>query len=274
MSRNVTITLIVATACGLYFLGIIVTQIIFGLLPSSEIVTALGASGFSSLVISVIVYLVIWFGGKKLGTPDAPMSLGLVGKTIVVAIAIAALAGGVSTSLSRVQDAKELKARSVKLQESATAAREAEATRQASITPEQRAAENAKREARAKESAKKVAIEKAAKEAKIAAEVAMTISRQRAFFGAKALKESMKDPETFEIKEVLSMPDGTACYTYRAKNSFNAMLQGQAVLTGNPKNIELLVDGHDDTKFVNAWNKGCVGKAGIVITSEIKRRLD
>ena len=48
--------------------------------------------------------------------------------------------------------------------------------------------------------------------------------------GAKLLKAGMKDPESFQLKQLLVMPDGSACYTYRATNSFNAKLEASAVL--------------------------------------------
>ena len=278
MSRNVTITFAVAIALGLYFLGGITTQLMTGLLLGSDVVMALGMSAMVTVLLSGIVYLVLWFGGKKIGLPDRPMPLGTVGKSVAAVLAVAALAGGVSTSMDKAQEANVSKVQAAKMAESAKAAREAEAQRLAALTPEQRAAEIAQREAAAKQAAAKAAAVKAAEDAKQAAvaakDEAVKLARARALMGAQALKKSMKDPDTFELKEVLFMDDGTACYTYRAKNSFNAMLRGQAVLTSNAKNIELLVEGHDGNKFVNAWNKGCAKKSGEDITSLINRMMD
>jgi hypothetical protein len=277
MSRNVTITFAVAIALGLYFLGGIVTQLIAGLLPSSDAVMALGVSVLATVLLPGIVYLVLWFGGKKIGLPDRPMPLGTVGKSVTAVLAVAALAGGVSTSMDRVQEANASKAQATKVAENVKAAREAEAQRLAALTPVQRAAEIAQRETAAKQAAAKAAEAKAAEDAKKAAiaakDEAVKLARARALLGAQALKKSMKDPDTFELKEVLFMDDGTACYTYRAKNSFNAMLRGQAVLTSNVKNIELLVEGHNGNKFANAWNKGCAKKSGEDITSLVNRML-
>ncbi len=277
MSRNVTITFALAIALGLYFLGGIATQLIAGVLPNSDAVMALGVSVLVTLLLSGIVYLVLWFGGKKVGLPDRPMPLGTVGKSFAAVLAVAAVAGGVSTSMGRVQEANAAKARATKVEENAKAAREAEAQRLSALTPAQRAAEIALRETAAKQAAAKAADAKAAEDSKKAAlaakDEAVKLARARALMGAQALKKSMKDPDTFELKEVLFMEDGTACYTYRAKNSFNAMLRGQAVLTSNVKNIELLVEGHNGNKFVNAWNKGCTKKSGEDITSLINRMM-
>jgi hypothetical protein len=51
----------------------------------------------------------------------------------------------------------------------------------------------------------------------------------------KALKNSMKDPDSFELKSLIVHPSGTACYEYRATNSFNAHIAGAAVLTPKGK---------------------------------------
>jgi hypothetical protein len=83
----------------------------------------------------------------------------------------------------------------------------------------------------------------------------------------------MKDPDTFELKDVIYMDDGSICYTYRAKNSFNAMLQGDAVVESSPKGIKMLVSGHDGNRFVSAWNKHCAKKTGKDLTDVIKMAI-
>ena len=77
--------------------------------------------------------------------------------------------------------------------------------------------------------------------------------------GAQALKKASKDPDSFEMKEVNLMPDGAACYTYRARNSFNAMLQGEAIMTDKGK---LLVHEQNGNTFVSAWNRSCTKDGG------------
>jgi len=82
--------------------------------------------------------------------------------------------------------------------------------------------------------------------------------------GALALKNASKDPETFELKAATVMADGTTCYSYRAKNSFGAMLAGDAVLTSSGK---ILVHEKDGNAFVSVWNKNCTKAGGNDIAS-------
>ena len=49
--------------------------------------------------------------------------------------------------------------------------------------------------------------------------------------GATLLRRAMKDPEAFDLTSLVIKPNGTACYEYRAKNSFGAVLPSSAVLT-------------------------------------------
>ena len=80
----------------------------------------------------------------------------------------------------------------------------------------------------------------------------------------KVLKNSMKDPDSFELKSLIVHPSGTACYEYRATNSFNAHIAGAAVLT--PKG-EFLTQEHNGNAFVTAWNKGCTPADGEDMTA-------
>lgn len=93
-----------------------------------------------------------------------------------------------------------------------------------------------------------------------------------ALHGARTLKASMKDPESFELKQLLLMTDGTACYTYRAKNSFNATLQSSAVLTQG-KAMQFLVESKDGNRFVTTWNAKCAKATGDDLTSLVSGLL-
>ena len=84
--------------------------------------------------------------------------------------------------------------------------KESEKQRIAAMTPEQKAAS-----------------EKRITQQAVAAEV------------AKKIKNAMKDPEAFELKSLIVKPNGTACYEYRAKNSFGAILPSSAVLSSKGK---------------------------------------
>lgn len=120
-----------------------------------------------------------------------------------------------------------------------------ESSRRASLTPEQRAAEDA---AKTKRDA----------QLQIAAAVALR------------LKNATKDPAAFELITLIVKPDGTACYEYRAKNSFGAILPSSAVLTTKGK---VLLREHDGNIFVSAWNKACVPPGGDDIAAIVTRTI-
>lgn len=90
--------------------------------------------------------------------------------------------------------------------------------------------------------------------------------------GARKLKLAMKDPESFEIKSLIVKKNGTACYDYRATNSFNAKLQYSAVLTTIG---EIFSQEHQPEKFRKVWNKDCTQPGGVDLTnsSNLKRWL-
>ncbi len=94
------------------------------------------------------------------------------------------------------------------------------------------------------------------------------IQLQIAGIGALHLKKSMKDPEAFELKSALVMPNGSACYEYRAKNSFGAMFPGNAVLTVDGK---ILIQERSGAVFVKTWNKECTIAGGTEIAATLKR---
>lgn len=76
----------------------------------------------------------------------------------------------------------------------------------------------------------------------------------KAVFAAATLQGASKDPASFELSSVDVHSDGPVCYVFRAKNSFNAMLQGRALLQ---KNGKILVQEHDGNRFVRSWNESC-----------------
>lgn len=120
------------------------------------------------------------------------------------------------------------------------AAQAAESKRIAALTPAQKLAEDEK----------KKADEKAAKEKSDK----FALRAPLALLGAKQLKASAKDPATFEFQSIYLAEDGSACYEYRAKNSFGAVLPNSAFMDLKGK---ILLKEHDGNKFVKAWNKSC-----------------
>ena len=119
----------------------------------------------------------------------------------------------------------------------------AEEQRVASMTPEQR--ENEK-----------------------AAKAKRDTQLQMAGAGALTIKKAMKDPEAFELKSLVVKPNGTACYEYRAKNSFGAILPSSAVFSSKGK---LLTQERDGNSFVAVWNKECTLAGGDEIADLVKR---
>jgi hypothetical protein len=80
---------------------------------------------------------------------------------------------------------------------------------------------------------------------------------QLAVHGAKHLSDSMRNPDSFKLAEVLMMDNGAVCYTYRAQNGFGGMNVGSAVLsrTGQFRTNET-------SGFHTLWNKECANKTG------------
>lgn len=102
------------------------------------------------------------------------------------------------------------------------------------------------------EAARKAAEEdrKAAEEAEFQTDV-VTVRRVRA---------AMKNPDSFKLERALRMADGTLCLSYRATNSFNAIIPGHAVATKR----EILITGHDGLQA--RWNARCAKKSGTDVT--------
>ena len=85
--------------------------------------------------------------------------------------------------------------------------------------------------------------------------------------GAALLKSAMKDPQAFELTSLVVKPNGTACYEYRAKNSFGAIFPSSAVLTSSAR---MLTAEQNGNTIVAAWNKDCTLAGGDDITSLVK----
>lgn len=67
--------------------------------------------------------------------------------------------------------------------------------------------------------------------------------------GARAIKASIKKPESFELLSATMMPSKVICYEYAARNSFNDRVTEHFVLGAVG----------DTTKM---WNRYCAGKSG------------
>jgi hypothetical protein len=87
---------------------------------------------------------------------------------------------------------------------------------------------------------------------------------QRAVAGARQLKASMRNPDSFKLGEISVMNDGAVCYDYRAQNGFGGMNVGHAVLAPNGK-----FKSNDSDGYASLWNKECANKTGADKTWEV-----
>lgn len=84
------------------------------------------------------------------------------------------------------------------------------------------------------------------REAKNEAEFQADVAKVR------ALRSAMKNPTSFELVSAIRMDSGVLCVTYRATNSFNAVITESKAITP--------AGGFAD------WNKACAGKTGKDVT--------
>lgn len=85
----------------------------------------------------------------------------------------------------------------------------------------------------------------------VAADAKKESQFQLVLLGAQALKQSMKNPDTFKLESAVMMDDGAICYEYRGTNSFNAVVPEQIVITEKGAK-----------KDAATWNKRCAHKTG------------
>jgi hypothetical protein len=123
----------------------------------------------------------------------------------------------------------------------------------------------AQADARAAQDAAKAAAEKRVTDATIAKDMAASDAKkkiedarfQMGLLYARVLKKNMKNPDSFKLEQVIRTPEGMYCFEYRATNSFNAIVPGQAYV-GNGKSGTS--DGGNG--FSAQWNRYCGGKPG------------
>lgn len=81
----------------------------------------------------------------------------------------------------------------------------------------------------------------------------------RAAAGAKLLKKSMRDPDSFKLDSALVINGtGAVCYEYHARNGFGGVNAGQAALSGDSK--QFLTS--EQAGFSALWNRVCAGQSG------------
>lgn len=67
----------------------------------------------------------------------------------------------------------------------------------------------------------------------------------------------MKNPASFDLEEAIRMDNDTPCISYRARNSFNAVIPGEAVITQ-----DRIYTSDKRSSFVAQYNKLCTNKSG------------
>jgi hypothetical protein len=68
------------------------------------------------------------------------------------------------------------------------------------------------------------------------------------------LKNRAKDPASFKVETFFVLPGGAACYEYRAKNSFNAVVPARAVFVPP---ATMVTSETDKGRFTKTWNATC-----------------
>jgi Na+-transporting methylmalonyl-CoA/oxaloacetate decarboxylase gamma subunit len=105
----------------------------------------------------------------------------------------------------------------------------------------------------------KTSPEKTAASAKYAAEMEQ-VSKAKKF--VRAIKEMMRNPDSFKVEHIYVTADGAYCVTYRSQNGFGGMNQGAGVLTPDFK--ESKIDGMEN--FKKLWKRYCTSSGGREIT--------
>ena len=78
----------------------------------------------------------------------------------------------------------------------------------------------------------------------------------------------MKAPHALTLTLLVVKPSGAACYEYRAKNSFGAILPGSAVPTSRGR---MLTEEQNGNEFMQAWNKEYTVQGGDEISDMVRR---
>ena len=91
---------------------------------------------------------------------------------------------------------------------------------------------------------------------KSAAEVKAAEGKEREFQAVaeamRGLKNSLKNPKSFELVSVEMMPGRTLCIVYRGTNSFNAVITTRYVVSTTVS-----------SDSADAWSKHCLGRSGV-----------
>lgn len=197
--------------------------------------------------------------------------LGGRGKLIAASALLALLASpylAFQYAASRTAHAEETER--ARVTQAARINRDRELARRAALTPEQLGREDAERVKKSKEADDLAAAVSAAQAATAERQALRQRQLQLAAAAVVRIKGAMKDPQAFTLTTATLTQSGTACYEYRAKNSFGAVLPSSALLTSTGK---ILVAERDGNAFVRAWNKDCTVAGAENITRTLQGLL-
>ena len=85
---------------------------------------------------------------------------------------------------------------------------------------------------------------------------------------ARDVRKEVKNPKSFELAVAIIHADGTVCMTYRATNSFNAIVPAQAIRRAGTYWVS-----ESDGGFAQRWRSLCAGR-GRDETRMVQRFLD
>lgn len=251
MKRATFFSLVVFALVASYVLFGALTQFLQGVLEWKAAGFVIGAALGFGILLGGIFYVLFTFVCRLISVALAKDDRYVPSRAVVLACAaVVVLTTAYSVRVSYIEGAAELAQA-----DSRRRAVEAERARVAALTPEKREAELKQQREKAEAARAVQAAVRAAQDAEIAKKKQRDAQLQFAALGAVQLKSGMKDPDTFELKSAIVSPTGTACYEFRATNSFGAKLKGQAVLTSKGK---FLLAEKDGDRFVRAWNSGCL----------------
>lgn len=82
------------------------------------------------------------------------------------------------------------------------------------------------------------------------------------------LKDSMRNPQSFQLSEVMAVPDEIECLTFRAQNGFGGFDAGFAVVRHGK------LTPQESAGFRAQWSRFCENKTGYIITAQVQQLVD
>jgi hypothetical protein len=86
----------------------------------------------------------------------------------------------------------------------------------------------------------------------------IVVRKLRSLQGAKAIADSLRNPDSMKMSSILYMPSGAICYEFRAQNGFGGMNFDYAVETPNGR----IYINDAERAAAGMWKKYCANKSG------------